>query len=268
MVILEKLQKKERFTESECMIADYLLQNHQRLSEITIHQLSQAAYTSNATIIRMCRKLGYKGFREFRVALARELESGKYVISTVDYSYPFMPSETTETIVNSIYSLHKKSMDQVQSQLNLSDLEKIVKCLMDSRRIYLFGLGDVKLTIRSFMNKLAKIGIFPVLATENGEELFICSHITHDDCALFITYGANHASYRSCIGQLVKNNVPILALTANPDSGLVRHSAYHICVPDMEKQDKIATFYSQLVFEYLLNLIYALIYQNIQQNTN
>ena len=159
-------------------------------------------------------------------------------------------------------------MDQVQSQLNLSDLEKIVKCLMDSRRIYLFGLGDVKLTIRSFMNKLAKIGIFPVLATENGEELFICSHITHDDCALFITYGANHASYRSCIGQLVKNNVPILALTANPDSGLVRHSAYHICVPDMEKQDKIATFYSQLVFEYLLNLIYALIYQNIQQNTN
>lgn len=268
MGILEKLEQQQNFTQTEQVIANYLLDHRENLSHITIQELAQATYSSNATLIRFCKALGYAGFREFRVALVKELEASKYTVSTIDYTRPFRAAEPTETVVNRIYSLYKTTMDQAQSQLDLEVLEQMANCLMEADRIFLFGIGDAKLTLRSFMNKLIKINYFPVLATENSEERAISQHITKRDCALFVTYHANQPNYPACLELLKKNHVPILLLTANPDSDLFKASKLHILVPDLERSDKIATFYSQLTFEYLLNLIFALIYRRYERGLN
>ncbi len=42
---------------------------------LTAAQLSRAAATSEATVSRLCRKLGFGSFRSFQFSLARDLES-------------------------------------------------------------------------------------------------------------------------------------------------------------------------------------------------
>ena len=56
-----------------------------------------------------------------------------------------------------------------------------------------------------------------------------------------------------------------MLLTANKNSPIYDYCDYKICIPDQEKKENIATFYSQLVFEYLLNLIYSLIYRELER---
>lgn len=265
MAILEQIQQLERFTDTERAIIQYFLEKGQGIDKMPIQEIAESTYSSNASIIRLCRKLGYKGFREFKVALIRELESKKFVVNHVDYSVPFQPQESTETIVNRIYSLHKESMDAMQSALDIKELDAMVQHLLRARRVFLFGISDVNITLRGFMNKLLKIGIFPILATENTEEGNICPHITKDDCALFVTYSGSHTSYLYCAKILKKNHVPILLLTANPESPIYTYSTCRICVPDLERKEHIAVFYSQQVFIYILNLLYALLYREIKR---
>lgn len=262
MKILEQLQKKELFAYSEQNIVEYLLLNKDSIGKITIQELAKETYTSNATVIRFCQKFGYKGYKEFKLALILEVESMKYLVNTVDYSKPFKIAETPERIVNSIYSLYKETIDEVQSEINITDLEYIANSMCKSNRIFIFAKGDAKLTVKSFMNKLAKINYFPVLATENNEERHLVSYINKDDIVIFVTYSGVVDKYKYCIDTLVKNKIKIVVITANIDSYITKYSDRFILIPNKEKDDKIATFYSQLVFEYILNLLFAFMYNN------
>ena len=265
MKIVEQMQRSELFTDSEQKIIKYFIEHLNSIEKISINELASNTFSSNATIIRLCKKLGYTGYREFKLAFIREIESDKYVVKNVDYSNPFQPEESTASIVNSIYSLYREGMDMMQSQLDVNTLDHIVKQMVKAKRIFLFGISDVNITLKGFINKLVKIGIFPVLATDNVEEGHICPSITKDDCALFVSYSGKHKSYQYCVKILKRNHVPIMLLTANKNSPIYDYCDYKICIPDQEKKENIATFYSQLVFEYLLNLIYSLIYRELER---
>ncbi len=63
------------YSESEQRIVDYILEHQSEAPRLTAAQLSRAAATSEATVSRFCRKLGFGSFRSFQFSLARDLES-------------------------------------------------------------------------------------------------------------------------------------------------------------------------------------------------
>lgn len=260
MKIIDQL-KEGKFTCSEEEVVHYLLEHQDELFDLTINELASLTYTSNATVIRVCHKLGFSGYKTMKIALLNEIEANKYISKDVDYSIPFHKQETSEMIVQNIYSLYRDSISLIHSELDIDTLEKIVRCFVSSKRIFIFGIGDAKITAMNFINKLIKINCFPILATEHNEELHIVKNLTSDDCAFFISYSGNYMSYNECTQILNQNNVPIITLTANGNGYLVKRSQYCLCIPNYEKDNKIATFYSQHAFIYILSIIYSLIYK-------
>ena len=73
MLIEEKLTKQELFTTTEKRIADYIRRNIEAAVYMTIEELAKATYTSHSAIIRLCKKMGFSGFKEFRFELGREV---------------------------------------------------------------------------------------------------------------------------------------------------------------------------------------------------
>ena len=56
-----------------------------------------------------------------------------------------------------------------------------------------------------------------------------------------------------------------MIITANKESRIAKECDYCILLPDMEENHKIATFYSQLAFQYVLNIIYSLLYVKMKK---
>ena len=104
MTILERMQAEGDFTDTEKNIIQYILSNPSSLKEGTIGNIAKNTYSSNATIVRLCKKLGFQGIRDFRQAFLVELESNKYIVNSVDYTVPFETKETTDSIINRMYS--------------------------------------------------------------------------------------------------------------------------------------------------------------------
>ncbi|MER2132135.1 MAG: RpiR family transcriptional regulator, partial [Carnobacterium inhibens] len=63
--VLNKLKDQTNFTNTEMRIADYIIQNITTIPTIYIEDLAKLTYTSHSTIIRLCKKIGYDGFRSF-----------------------------------------------------------------------------------------------------------------------------------------------------------------------------------------------------------
>ena len=90
MTIIDKIKSQTNFTYTERSVVNYMLKNNPEIVNLTIHQLAILTNTSNATIIRICKKLGFKGFRDFKLALITELAALKYMANSVDFNLPFL----------------------------------------------------------------------------------------------------------------------------------------------------------------------------------
>ena len=71
LVVLER--SKGQLRQAEQLVADYVLNKPGVVVKASISEVATLAGTSDATVLRCCRRLGYDGFPEFKLALARDL---------------------------------------------------------------------------------------------------------------------------------------------------------------------------------------------------
>ncbi|WP_195921161.1 MurR/RpiR family transcriptional regulator [Catenibacterium mitsuokai] len=256
------ISQENKYTETEKEVIDYLMNHLDLLEELSINDLAKKTYTSNATIIRLCRKAGYSGYKALKVDLIKEREANKYIVESVDYTTPFQFNETTEEIMKNMFSLYQESIKQVYSSLNIDVLKSMANEIIHKKRIFLFSYGDTQTTVINFTNKLVKVNIFPTLATQFGEERHISKRMNKDDYALIISYRGQERLLE-CVQTLSKNHVRIGLITANKKNSLMAYCDDLIMIPDCEKENRISTFYSQLAFQYVLSNLYAIIYHQV-----
>lgn len=267
MTIIDKIKSQTNFTYTERAVVNYMLINNLEIVDLTIHQLAILTNTSNATIIRICKKLGFKGFRDFKLTLITELAALKYMTNSVDFSLPFFYNEDISDIIHNLSSLFKDTIDLINMTIDVDIIKKVIECIANSNQLVIFSVGDSKITAMSFANKVLKINIRPIMATDNHEELVVANNMNATDCALFLSYSGKDQLYNKCIKVIERKGSKIITITARPKSFLVDRSDYVIYMPDKEYDNNIARFYSQLGFEYLLSIIYSGLYsKNYHKN--
>ena len=77
MAVISNIQRNYgNMFSAEKRAADFILQYSEELIEqnYTISELAARCGASEASIIRMCKRIGYAGFASLKITLARELE--------------------------------------------------------------------------------------------------------------------------------------------------------------------------------------------------
>lgn len=261
MTIRQQIESQEIFTNTEKSVTDYIYESPQNILDMSIHELAQITYTSTPTVLRVCRKLGYDGFKSFKKALLLEIENEKHLLTHINASYPFEKHETPNRVIGALSSLYKENIDTTVSFLNFSELSKIAKHIFSAKRFFIYAIGDSKITCKLFANKLLKLNIYAIFATENHQEIQETYNVGPDDYALFVTYKGLGKRFISCETVLKRYKVKTGLITSNADSPMVSMCTTTVLIPNEEKINNIATFYSQLSIDFVLNVLYALIYE-------
>lgn len=269
MLIEEKLTQQETFTTNEKRIADYLRMNLEAAVYMTIEELAKETYTSHSAIIRFCKKIGYSGFKEFRFELGREVHQLVAQFNQViDPNFPFTVDDDAKMIAKKMADLSIQAIKKAQFQMEDQSLETIATVLNKAERIFLFAKGDSQTTARKFQNKLVKLNKFLILAEEYSDSSWNAANLTENDCAIFISYSGRIHHYERILTYLAHIGAPSLLITGNEQSEMAKKAAMRLVV-SQEEYDfaKVATFSSQIAFDYVLNTLYSLMYtQNYQEN--
>jgi DNA-binding MurR/RpiR family transcriptional regulator len=274
MNLIKKMTTSTKFSVAEREIIKYVLENGDNVLEMSINELAKETYTSNSAIIRLCKKLGVQGFRNFKIEYAQELEKYRNNKSYVDVNYPFHMLENPKEIANDIATLTISTIDVCLKEIDTRNLYQISKVIVDSEKILYYAMGDSKIRANSFENKLQKIGIYMIDTYAKSDSFPYAYYATDKDCALFVSYSSSNKEYIDYARILKTKGITVITITANPQSVLAKLSDYLIVFPDLEDPiDSIATFYSQIAIEYILNVLYSLIYnihyvENQKRRTN
>jgi len=246
----------DSLTPSAKRISDYVLSNANEVSKHSIAELSQIVNAGDATIIRFCRTLGFKGFYEFKMELAIELSNFNQQDKSI-----FDTDITVNDDAEMIGLKLKASIENVLSEtINLLDfpiLEEITQKLSKSKGIYFFGVGSSGLVAESSKFKFMRIGINVDAFTNNHFMYMKATLLGPDDIAIGISHSGNSSETTKAIRLAKESGALTIAITHNPRSDIGKIANYVLVNGNRQGQlqgDSIGTKISQL---FVLDLIYT-----------
>lgn len=266
MLIAEQLQAQVHFTATDQELAQTILQDPHAVIGQSMQTLAKRAHCSHSAVIRLCQKLGFKGYRDFSLALTQELSVQK--ITPDDVNFPFAPNDTLRNAAEKLTTLSLDAITDTKARLNLPQVVRAVQALVKAKRIFLYGRGDSSLLVQGFANKLNKIDYYPIFADQFGETSWNSTNITATDCALFVSYRGQGRAYQQVLRHLKDIGVTTILITGRPQSPLAQLASVVLEVPGSEFDFmKIGTIASQVACEYLLTILFAGIYaQHYDEN--
>jgi DNA-binding MurR/RpiR family transcriptional regulator len=270
MSISKALAAQDNFSKSEVEIANYILDHKEDVLSMSVNDLAKITYTSTSSVVRLCRKIGIDGFREFKIQYAAELERQLNEMDTVNSDFPFHPGDSVTDITQKMTVMMTNSINKAYDEMirQSKQLKAATDLILKANHLALSACGDSLLKGYLFQSNMMKIKKLVYISSVPGEHLSLTDSLGPKDCVIVVSYsGQTKYVYEEVIGYR-RNQVPIIVITANPDSIIGKCGQVVLRIPTIEeKWMKLATFSSQTATEYALNILFSCIYvKNFEVN--
>ncbi|MEI5993644.1 MurR/RpiR family transcriptional regulator [Candidatus Enterococcus mansonii] len=258
MLIIEKLNTKEDMTEAEIIIADFIIMIGKKISKSSTRSIAEATYTSAATVVRLCKKLGFSGFNDFRNHFLVELDYIDNQFGSISANFPFEKKDSYYKAANKIGSLYKETVDDTLSLLNDEILQKAVNLIKYSYAIHLFSYGTNLNIAETFREKMLKIGKPVYLSTNLNYQRYEARVIGKEDVAIIISYSGETANIIEIAQTCKQNNIPIILITSLGENTVSKYSACKLVISTKEHLfQNLGNFSTNISISLLLDVLYS-----------
>ena len=269
MLLSEKMKQTD-FSNAESALVEYILAKGTAIEPLTIKEIAEANYVHPSTLIRVAKKLGYKGWLELREEFLAEQTYLQTYFEDVDANFPFQTNDGLMTIANKIASLERTTIDDTLSLLNHDELQKAKQLLLNAKQIKIFGSNANLLISQDFALKMRRIQKNVVMSQTMWEDAYEAFNSQEDTCAILISYTGENGFIMQIAKILQKQNIPIIALTSIGENTLASFSQAVLRMTTRERlYSKIGNFTINSSICYLLDVLYSCMFaEDYQKNLN
>ena len=138
MRLLKALHENERFSSTEQNIVQYMLAHPAEIAEMTTRELAEKTFTSPAAVFRLCQKLGLKGYNEFKIKFASE-------VNRVSPSHdrilrrPITDKDQPADIVRKMAELEVEAIEETKNEMDMAQLTRIAKWLDEAQIVDIYA---------------------------------------------------------------------------------------------------------------------------------
>jgi len=157
-MLIERLKEQVNFTSHEKEIARYILEHMDIVSGMSSKDLANASFTSKATVVRLCQKLGLAGYQEFKLKLVEEINQ-KNRLSQLLEGEPITNQSTYTDIIHTLPVLYDKAVTNTRLALDKNVMNRINSILQRAECIDLYGTGISYILAQSAVFKFATLGL-------------------------------------------------------------------------------------------------------------
>ncbi|UVJ40278.1 MurR/RpiR family transcriptional regulator [Arthrobacter sp. CJ23] len=144
---------------SERAIADVVLAEPSRVAAMSIGDVAELCGTSTTSVVRFYKKIGYSGYSDFRLDLARETARESLANNVPAEVYEDIDqSDSLQDVVSKIAFNETMSIADTAQMLDIVRLSEAVAALSNARKTDIFGVGAGALVAQDMQQKLHRIG--------------------------------------------------------------------------------------------------------------
>ncbi|MCL4106199.1 UNVERIFIED_CONTAM: hypothetical protein GTU68_058505 [Idotea baltica] len=184
MTLLARLaDTRTKRSKSAHKLAVCVVDNPQAIVSMSTAALAALGGVSEPTVNRFCTGLGFKGFPDFKLALAGELARKQPRIAQ-----NIEPEDSTGLVAAKIFESTLATLSSTQEQMDISALHDAVDALASAKSIALCGLGASASVALDAQHKLLRFPV-PVMAhTDVINQRMLTTGLSSGDCLICISY--------------------------------------------------------------------------------
>jgi DNA-binding MurR/RpiR family transcriptional regulator len=171
---------------AERRVAEYVLNNQDKIVYQSITELAEAAGVSEATVVRFCRRLGHKGFQGLKIALAQDIVPTLQAIHEEISEDDGVSEIKQKVFVGSIKALQDTVMITDDAELS-----RAIDAIAKAAKFDIYGLGGSGCIAEDARHKFMKIGVRSAVYTDCNLQAMSAALLGPQDVALAISHSGS-----------------------------------------------------------------------------
>ena len=204
-------------TKSEQRIASYIMENAARIMEQTIPELAGNTKSSEITISRFCKKLGFSGLQALKIALAAELSNaGEMEFREIG------DKDTDEQVAAKVF---QNIMDGLQDTLKILDFQQVAKAvqvLQRARRVAVYGYGNSATVCQDIETRFMRFGMVIQAYADMSQQLTSASLLTKEDVVIAVSHTGSTIKLLEAVRVAKRAGASVIVITSYAQSNLAK----------------------------------------------
>ncbi|MEC4020522.1 MurR/RpiR family transcriptional regulator [Streptomyces sp. H27-D2] len=224
-------------TRSMQRVAEAVAGDPAACAALTVTGLAALTGTSEATVVRTSRLLGYQGYRDLRLALAAlaaQQAAGRAPAVTADIAV----DDTISDVVAKLAHEEAQCLADTAAGLDITQLEAAVTALAGARRIDVYGIGASSLVGQDLAQKLLRIGLIAHAHSDTHLAVTNAVQLRSGDVAIAITHSGRTVDVIEPLRVAFDNGATTIAITGRPD-GEIAQCADHILTTSTSRESEL-----------------------------
>lgn len=232
-----------RLTVSEKNVFDYLDDYEHDEFTISQNELAHITFSSDATISRVIKKLGFHSYKEFSIWFNQTLASFKEKVVKVN------EVDGKGKLQNLLY-MHKYMFEDGITNDIVTSCEKAAKLIVEAKRIYTFGFGTSLRIATELSVNLSRMKLAVSTFHDFHSFLPVIGNADEDDLFIFFSNSFENQEIIFSIKK-INSKAKVVVITSNKFVKLERNITQTIIYNNLEK-DSFAVPFSSKQAQYLI----------------
>ena len=256
-MLVDKLQEQSDFTAREQTVATFILENMKDIPSLSAQGVAIQSYASKATVVRLCQKLGFKGFKDFKLQLLAELYE-KHRLELLLSKEPISSQTSPNELLDIVPQIYDKSLTNTKLTLRKQQLPKLLKYIEQSDQIIFLGTGISYISAQSAAFKFSNLGL-PAIAIESINKHFISLNKNKKILFFLISFTGKNEMIRQTAQYLNQESCyPIVGLVGPHFEQLKPYCHEIIELPNRESLIGLDVVSSNISLTYIIDLLFSM----------
>ena len=268
MKLEKRIELCDSMTPLESEIASYILNNKDAVTKLKIQELADILFISKSAIHRFVKKIGFNGFNDLKVSIAKEnadlLENNSYI----NVNYPFQAKDNPRQIAFKLLELYEKAIKDTFEYVDLDQINAVSQLIDSADVIDVYTHAHNSNIAENFQDKMLTIG-----RSVNCPSSFYNQRLTvlasdQKHVAIILSYSGKATFILPIVKKLYEKGVKVIQIGKAGSNYYSQYVTYHLSISDSENnRDRMSQFSSHIAMQYIMDVLYGCIY-NVRRKKN
>ena len=235
-------------TKTELKIIDGIKQiKREDIIYMSINELSAVLDVAEATLVRFCRKLEYRGFQDFKLSLSQELGAEQ------ERPTDSCPRRVADDMIDAIV--------QTSKEFDYEACKQVAAKILEKRTVYAFGVGSSAIAPAMLKSRLIRAGLTVENTHDTHSQSLIASNLGSDDVIILVSVSGATKDIINIAEIAKKNGATVVVITNYNRSPLAKYADYAFFSCRKEAAYEGGTLATVVAQSYIIDMISTTVFE-------
>jgi DNA-binding MurR/RpiR family transcriptional regulator len=215
--------------DSEKKVARVVLESPGQVIYRSISELAEEAGTSEPTVLRFCRALGFRGYHDLKIQLAQDL-----VPEVKNIHEDVAARDDAATLVRKVLNANAIAIADTLETLDPAQMDRAVRILAGAERIEFIGFGGSAAVAMDAYHKFFRIGIPCGWQDDPHMQAMSAALMTHRCVVVAISHSGSSKDIMETLEIAKKAGAATIAIVSHRKSPVASLADIALCVHSRE----------------------------------